>query len=250
VDQFSAQPIAHKILVTKIMSKDTSLYPMKHHPETCDPDDIWRQVVRTQGGKPVEPEQIDLIIKAVIRQLDLGRDDILLDLCCGNGALTTYFFARCVGGLGVDYSEFLINIANQRFVTRDTEAYRLSDALHYLRDEAQPERFTKAMCYGAFPYFPPAAALEMLTLLNRRFLRVRQVFLGQLPDRARIGAFYDDREMPAGVEDDPGGQLGLWRTEEQMIDQARAAGWNARCTRMPDAFFSAHYRFDTVLTRP
>ena len=75
----------------------------------------------------------------------------------------------------------------------------------------------------------------MLTLLNRRFPRIRQVFLGQLPDRARIGVFDENRQMPAGVEDDPGSQLGLWRTEEQMIDEARMAGWNGHCTRMPDA---------------
>ena len=108
-------------------------------------------MVRTQEGKPVEPKQIALIIEAAIRQLDLRTDDILLDLRCGNGALTTHLFAPCAGGLGIDYSEFLINIANQRFVTRATEAYRLSYALHYLREEAQPERFTKAVCYGNLP---------------------------------------------------------------------------------------------------
>lgn len=227
---------------------DTSLYPMKHHPETCDPDDVWRQVARTTGGKPVAPEQIDLIITATTAHLALHEDDVLLDLCCGNGALTTHLFGACAGGLGVDYSTFLIDVANQRFVTRPSESYLMADALHYLRDEPRPERFTKAMCYGAFPYFPHQAALEMLELLNERFVNVRTVLLGQLPDKARISAFYGPTP-PADVADDPGGKLGLWRTQEETIALAHRAGWDADCVRMPDAFFSSHYRYDSILIR-
>lgn len=230
------------------MSEDSSLYPTKHHPETCDPDDIWRQVGRTTSGKPVSSDQIDLIVNAAKQRLSLSEDDILLDLCCGNGALTTHLFQKCAGGLGVDYSEFLIDVANQRFVKRESEAYLLYDALHYLRAENWPDRFTKVMCYGAFPYFPTKAACEMLTQIKDRFANVSTVFLGQLPDKTRISAFYREG-IPAGIEDNPGGKLGMWRTPEEMIDLAKAAGWKADCIRMPDAFFAAHYRFDAILTR-
>jgi SAM-dependent methyltransferase len=230
------------------MREDSSFYPMKHHPEACDRDDLWRQVGRTTGGKPVSSDQIELIVAAATENLSLKRDDVLLDLCCGNGALTTHLFQVCQGGLGVDYSEVLIDIALQRFAFRDTESYLLADALRYLRAEPQPERFTKAMCYGAFPYFPPPAAQEMLTLLHERFSGIERIFIGQLPDKSRIDAFYVNGVAP-GIEADPGGPLGLWRTSQEMESLAAAAGWTARCVRMPDAFFSAHYRFDAVLTR-
>lgn len=229
---------------------DNSSYLFKHHPETCDPDDVWGQVKRTVGGKPLSEEQIDLMVSAIRDGLELSADDALLDLCCGNGALTTRLFAGCRGGLGVDYSGFLIDVANQKFANPPSERYLLSDALEYVRTEAAPEQFTKVLCYGAFPYFDQAAALELLRGLNRRFRSAERVFLGQLPDRDRMDAFFTKAPPAPGEADDPGSLLGLWRTAAQMSELAEAAGWRAECRVMPDSFFAAHYRYDAILTRP
>src|SRR5262245_37058383 len=107
------------------MPADSSHYLFKHHPETCDPDDIWGQVKRTVGGQPVSAQQISLIVDAIRSGLALAPDDTLLDLCCGNGALTTHLFEVCSGGLGVDYSGFLIEVAKARFMRRPSERYLL-----------------------------------------------------------------------------------------------------------------------------
>src|SRR5690348_16761296 len=122
--------------------ESSSDYRFRHHPEECDPEDLWGQVKRTVNGNPVPEEQIEMIVQAIASGLDLAEDDVVLDLCCGNGALTTRIFQRCKGGLGVDYSKFLIEIANTRHCTRPSEQYLLSDALLYLETEDQPERFT------------------------------------------------------------------------------------------------------------
>lgn len=232
-----------------MMSHDNSHYLFKHHPETCDPDDVWAQVKRTVAGKPVTAEQIALIIDAIRAGLALSADDFLLDLCCGNGALTTHVFGTCRGGLGVDYSGFLIDVANRRFVNRPTERYLLSDALEYVEAERAPQSFTKVLCYGAFPYFDDDAAFRLLDGLNRRFARASHVFLGQIPDKTRMAAFYCDRAIGPGEENNPGGLLGIWRTPDEMAALAAKAGWLLDCRRMPDAFFASHYRFDAVLTR-
>ena len=232
------------------MSTDSTQYLFKHHPETCDPDDVWGQVKRTVGGKPVSPEHIDLIVDTIRTGLQLGADDVLLDLCCGNGALTSRIWESCKGGLGVDYSEFLIEVANRRFVRGPEERYLLADALDYVQTEDDPARFTKIVCYGAFPYFDHAAAQQLLTVLNQRFRRVTHIFLGQLPDRSRMDAFFTGKAPAEGEADNPGSLLGIWRTPAEMSDLAQAAGWEARCERMPSSFYAAHYRFDAILTRP
>lgn len=232
------------------MVSDSSDYLFKHHPETCDENDIWGQVKRTVGGKPVPPEQVDMIVAAIRSGLELRPSDRLLDLCCGNGALTSRLFAECAGGVGVDYSEFLIKVANDRFREGGLQSYVLDDALHYVRAAPDAGEFTKVLCYGAFPYFGEAAALELLDQLHRRFPATARIFLGQLPDRSRMAAFYEGRSIPpAGEEDNPGGLLGVWRTDDQMAALARRAGWTAQCVRMPDSFYAAHYRFDAILTR-
>lgn len=231
------------------MPGDSSRYPFKHHPETCAPDDMWGQVKRTVFGQPVPPDQIDLIIAAIESGLSLEPKDRLLDLCCGNGAVTGRIFAKCQGGLGVDYSDFLIEIANSRFAGRASEQYLLADAMDYVAAEARPEQFTKVLCYGAFPYFDDDTAFRLLMALHRRFTGVSRVLLGQLPDKTQLDAFYDGRARAPGVEHDPGGALGIWRTPAELAGLAERAGWSAYCERMPRSFYAAHYRFDAILTR-
>lgn len=231
------------------MSSDNSSYMFKHHPETCDPDDYWGQVKRTVNGKPVSPDQIALIVDSIGNGLQLEADDTLLDLCCGNGALTSHLFARCAGGLGVDYSAFLIEVANRRFTRNGSERYLLSDALDYVLNGDGPDAFTKVLCYGAFPYFGPDAARSMLQALNRRFERVSHIYLGQLPDKSRMDRFFTDRAPAPGEADDPGSLLGIWRTPEELAALAEDAGWIVRPVHQPDQFFASHYRFDAVLSR-
>ena len=66
--------------------------------------DLLRQVERTIGGMPEPQNQIELLISAIRRRLDLRREDILLDLCCGNGLITAQLSHWCRAVVGVDYS--------------------------------------------------------------------------------------------------------------------------------------------------
>ena len=68
-----------------------SEYDYTERPKLFDKNDFWRQVRRTINGKPVDETQINLIINQVCTILSLNKNDDLLDLGCGNGALTTRF---------------------------------------------------------------------------------------------------------------------------------------------------------------
>ena len=69
-------------------------YFHKEYPKTLDPDDLWGQVRRTVNGKPVSDAQIALIVAAIRDGLQFSKEDVVLDLACGNGALSSYFFER------------------------------------------------------------------------------------------------------------------------------------------------------------
>lgn len=221
----------------------------KQHPTTCAPDDYWGQVKRTVNGRPVGPEQIGMITDQVSRGLDIRDSDILLDLCCGNGALTSLFFSRCAGGLGVDFSEPLVQVAKTTFMRRPTENFILQEAVDFVRSYSAPRRFTIALCYGAFSFFTLAEAETLLAVVYGRFSAVRRLFLGNLPDRTRAQAFFGERYR-TNIEDDPGSALGVWHNIEDLLAMAERCGWRAEVLRMPPAFYAAHYRYDLVLTRP
>jgi SAM-dependent methyltransferase len=220
----------------------------KNHPKTCDPEDFWGQVGRTVNGKPVDQAQIDMIVTAVMQGLKLHPDDLLLDLCCGNGALTAYFFARCRGGLGVDFSDCLIEVAQRYFSTQPEYRFEIADVVEFVRSAIEPHRFTKALCYGAFQYLGHSAGEELLSLLRYRFVDIDRLLIGNLPDKSLLGEFYRNRPYTSGVENRSDTPIGIWRTEDEFIALAKRTGWQCTIVRMPSDFYAAHYRYDVILT--
>jgi cyclopropane fatty-acyl-phospholipid synthase-like methyltransferase len=221
----------------------------KEYPKTFDREDLWGQVRRTVNGKPVSEEQIAMIVAAIRRDLQLRADDVVLDLACGNGALSSYLFEDCARLHGVDWSEFLIEIANSRFAISGKSTFLVDDAAHYVGSEPEPGQFTKALCYGSFAYFSEADATRVIDGLARRFANVTRVFIGNLPDLARAGRFYyAGMDYHAELKDHTA-QIGVWRSEMELRELFEASGWKLEIVSMPPAFYAAHYRFDAILTR-
>jgi SAM-dependent methyltransferase len=188
-------------------------------------------------------------VTAVVEQLELNNNDFLLDLCCGNGALTSLLLEHCQGGLGVDFSEYLINVANENFANPPTQAYILSDVVEFCEKPSAPEKFTKMLCYGSFSYIEAHRAEKLLSLLANRFPNVTTAFIGNYPDKAKMLDFFGDRVIEPDIESEADSPIGIWRTEEEFIELASRCGWNAKIHKMPDAYYSAYYRYDIVLTR-
>lgn len=219
------------------------------HARTCAPEDFWAQVKRTVRGQPVSDEQINMIVSAIQTHLSLQPDDAVLDLACGNGELSRRLFAACGSWLGVDLSEYLIEVANRHFAAPPRIAFLAAGAAQYLASEPQPERFSKVLCYGSFAYFSQTDARATLQLLHDRFVNVQTIFIGNLPDRARASAFYAPREPEPEELTDPQAQIGIWRTCEEFAALAAETGWEASFPAMPAGFFAAKYRYDAVLRR-
>jgi len=224
-------------------------YIHKEFPKTCAPDDFFGQVKRTVDGKPVPQEQIDLIVGTIRNALGLSKLDVLLDLGCGNGALSRYLFDDCIAYLGVDFSEYLVEIAKANFEDPPSHVFRLGDAVAYASSEPQPQRFTKGLCYGVFSYFSPTQAEKLLQTLAERFTGLQRVFIGNLPDRDRADRFFRNNEDVENLLDERDSPLGIWRSKAFMKELAHKTGWHARISEMPERFYAAHYRFDVLLTR-
>ena len=218
-------------------------------PRSLPRQDFWRQVKRTVHGHPVDETQIAMIVDAVIAGLRPQSGDVVLDLACGNGALSSRLFPACAGLVGVDYSDYLISVADEFFADPPRRHFLCQDAASFVVQETHPERYTKVLCYGSFAYLTPTDATTTLRALADRFTAASTVFLGNLPDRDRAAGFFTDGVPPATVLADPASAVGIWRTEEELAELADACGWRASFRHMPSAYYAAHYRYDAVLVR-
>ena len=241
------QPMKEPLDGRQWQSERFSFY--KEHPKTCDPHDFWGQVKRTVNGTPVSDDHIAMIVKAVSSGLDLWENDFLLDLCCGNGALSRLFFEKCRGGLGVDFSEKLIEIAKATFERLPDQVYLLDDVVEHAHNETEPERYTKLLCYGSFAYLDAHRAEELLRLCFERYRNASVFYIGNLPDKDQMETFFTDRTYTEGIENEADSAIGIWRTPDEFRALAEAAGWGISFRTMPKDFYAARYRYDVVLTR-
>ena len=218
------------------------------HARTCAIDDFQRQVCRTVNGKPIPDDQLQLIEQAILNGLQLEQADIVLDLACGNGALSQFMFELCKGYRGIDISDFLISVANTYFARTNYE-FVCKDALNYVLEEPLPQTYTKALCYAGFQYFTDDAAVFLLQCLHQKYSHLQRIFIGNQPDRDKAKQFYQSN-MPS-VEEllSHTTAIGKWRTQADFFALASQTGWRATIQMMPDTFYSAHYRFDVILDR-
>jgi SAM-dependent methyltransferase len=220
----------------------------EEHPKSLPRDDFWGQVRRTIYGRRVTEEELAVIVEAIKAGLRLSPDDALLDLMCGNGALTARLFDSCRSVLGVDLSSYLIEIAKEYFERPPQRVFVEEDVLTYVRSEPEPRRFTKVMCYGSLPLLGVDSVESLLSELRRRFVNIERILVGNLPDKERAHLFFgDDFEQQRPNLCDPTSQIGVWWSQMDLHELAKACGWRASFSQLPTNVFNAHYRYDAVL---
>ena len=226
---------------------DKAHYDRVVHPTTCAPDDFWGQVRRTVQGKPIPQEQIDIIYLMVRQALQFQRNDILLDIACGNGRLGSEFFLEVQGYHGIDISPSLIDIAKSNFESLPHFSFEEIDATSYCTQEINPQRFTKVLFFGAFSYLPEAEALSVLSLLRTRFTSLKAVFIAPIPDKDCADTFFytpgENRQL-----DDHTTAIGRWFAQADFLHLAHESGWNVVFPTLPEIFYQKHYRFNALLT--
>ncbi len=227
-------------------------YPANYdaHARSVAADAYWKQVRRTIDGEAVSEAQIMLIVNAVTDGLSLEKTDVVLDLACGNGALSSYLFDRCAGLVGVDVSPYLIDIATKVFARPPSYRFCVQDAVSYLKDPPDASTFSKVLIYGAYQYFSKDEAAEVLNALKERFAAVTRVFIGNIPNKQHVRQFYREAPPTDAELNDHEARIGIWYFPEEFKALAQAAGWQASLSYMPTEFYASNYRFDAILQRP
>lgn len=226
------------------MMMKPSEYDYLERPRQFDRDDFWRQVRRTVKGQPVEDGQIRMIVDQVVQELGLLPADGLIDIGCGNGALTRYFEPYAQRILGVDYSRYLLEIAQEYFATP-----RLSFELLSIENLIQSQRhveYGKALLYGVSSYLTD----ELLTQLVGWYFSTsapRTLFVGNIRDKALAAEFYDHETSEQELSD-PTTSIGKWRTRDWFRRLAQDLGLELALVKMPSDFYLSHYYFDAIFT--
>jgi len=225
-------------------------------------DDAMKQVGKTQLGVPVGAEQIDMILQAIENALDLHEADHVVDLGCGNGLVSERIAVKVASVLGLDASPQLIEDA-QRFRSTDTLKFAVGDFTdpQILSDWPGSLGVANIWKWYSYEVIQHLTHSELRSFLATVVAKVRnheqgkspglRLFLGSIPDQAKIHAFYDtpqrwahyERSLVEGVE-----QIGTWWEQDELRSLVEQAGFTFEVIPQERDLYTSHYRFHALLS--
>jgi ubiquinone/menaquinone biosynthesis C-methylase UbiE len=215
-------------------------------------DSLLEQSARR--GEQYNFEKIALDIK---EKMQFKNDEVILDVCCGNAALTRYIAHWCKEIHGVDYSEHLIETAKK---IKANEAIsnlhlHLSDAMN-IDKLFQGNFFDKSYCYFSFQYFNK----EKRELLLEKLFYVTKpdgvIFIGDIPDKTRMWNFYPSRikfyreKFSRFIKLKEGEcNLGWWVKPQEIIEWCKKNKLSVSILPQSKELPHWYYRFDVMINK-
>lgn len=214
--------------------------------------DFLVQVGHTASGKPISHAEFETLLANIETSLRLEPSHQLLDVCCGNGYLSSHIAQKVGKIVGVDLSAGLIEVA-RRHHAQCGETYHVLDALQIGSLASLTDiRFDRILLYAALQHLPSDSLERLLGGMGAIAAPSHVIMLGFVPDRALRWRFYDTllkklrhfgrrlrgREM-----------IGTWWDRKAIARTAARLGYECRFEPMPAGTSGAHYRFNIILER-
>ena len=239
------------------MSKLNAIEIYTKHAAQCNSKDFLKQVWRTVNGEDISAGQLDFILNSIRNNLKLSKDDILLDLFCGNGHLSHFFIDEIKGLHGVDGSDYLIQVANDNFRVENKSSYACSDLTlldlnGILQNSLFSQKdFTKILIFGSIQYLSKSLLGDFFAFLYKNFTNVIYIYISPVPNKNYAADFFKKRNVDVNTVnlDENNSPVGSWHDPKEFIDIASKAGWNAREILSESEYYQSFYRFNILLSR-
>lgn len=222
------------------------------YPATVGKTDYFGQVGKTVDGESISSLQFQCIVDSIASQLDLQQEDVLLDLCCGNGLITSSLATECRKVIGVDYSKPLLSVA-KRDHQFDNIRYVHASILDLDSETLLAEEtFTKVLMYEALQHFSRQDLRKILTISLSLSTADVSILIGSVPDRTRKRNFYNTpkRQIVAAWRQlTARNAIGSWWTHGEIFRVSEQMKFHCQFLAQNETLHTAHYRFDVLLRR-
>ncbi|MCD9124381.1 methyltransferase domain-containing protein [Luteimonas fraxinea] len=235
------------------MSEDWRLFWSSYRrSESVESGNLLRQVGRTVQNVPISDEAVVLLVERIAAALDLQSEDTLLDLCCGNGAITSRLARRVNHVVAVDFAPHLIETARLRSAVENVD-YLVDDATKPASELLGREHSArKFLMNAALAYFRPRQLEDIVGGIVAHVKGERFRFhLTDVPDESLKWNFYDTPERRARFEanaavvDGLNDGLGRWWELAEIEAVAEKFGLVVTVIDQPRAL--SNYRMDVTL---
>lgn len=219
--------------------------------EAQQESDLFFQVGKTINKIPVTDDIFTTMIEDIVKSLNLTKNDILLELCCGNGLLTYPLsnFSKFV--YAFDFTKQMIDNA-KKFKQKGNIIYEVGDAksnfFKLFRLEEIPNKFLINDSLAYFNLDELKAIVATIVSNSKNFA----LYITGIPCEELKWNFYDTEERKnlylSNVEngDLSNNGMGRWWSFTEL--EAIAREFNLKCTiEMPSKVYN--YRMNILLKK-
>lgn len=207
--------------------------------------DEQSQVLRTRNKQPIDQRKWQITLTTVGQQLELQANDILLDLCCGNGLFCAAFKDQVALIEAVDISPELTELLAKRSLqnvtvsTSDMRAVQFSD-----------KQFSKVLWYAGIQYIDESDIVSMIRRIRSWMKRDGILMIGDIPDRSKLWNYFNDETRRASyfkglAERKP--IIGSWLEADWLERLCLASGFvSASAVPQHEELIYSDFRFDLI----
>jgi len=214
-----------------------------------DEKEFWKQVKRTVDGKSVSEEDINLIKTKIFESLELKTSDKLIDIGCGNGAITNLLKTKVSSIKAFDPSKYMIEIAKKYF-SSSSISFVVASALEMIEIIKFKDSYNKILFYGSFSYIEVDEAKIILKKLYKLLKENSKIFIGNIPNVEFHEEFFSRYTNPIipPIKSHKS-SIGVWYSPSELQRVCANCGWKTSTSIMPKEFYSSSYRFDLTLSK-
>jgi ubiquinone/menaquinone biosynthesis C-methylase UbiE len=199
------------------------------------------KVGRTIKGKPISEIIWKKTLTHIFKEINLKKNDVVLDLAAGSGSLAFPMSLKSKHVIAVDISRKLLDSIPKR-----KNISVLKGDIRFLKFENNT--FDKIIFNFAIQHFTDKEVIELSTKLFSWLKVGGSLYIGDIPDEARLFKFYNNTERKKALfnsilQNKP--IIGNWFHKQFLKEVFKSAGFNHVVLKnQPPYFINAHYRFD------
>ena len=204
---------------------------------------LHNDVGRTINGVPIDKESWNKTLDYITNIMDIKLEDIVLDVCAGNGIISKELSKKCSQVTAVDFSKRLLNkIDVSRFKN-------IQVALKDVRKlDFESNSFDKIIFYFSVQHFTKS---EVVVLFRKFYDWLKPggiLFIGDIPDSSRIWNFFNSEErrkiyFKSLESESP--VIGTWFNRVFFEYLSLSMGFEEfNSIDQPKYQINSHYRFD------
>jgi len=215
--------------------------------------DYWNSVAEYKSPllqvqrDAISESQLLLIEKHICSLLDLQINDVLLDVCCGNGLITKRLAKYCKQVIGVDFSKKLVETAQE-----NSEQVNL----HFIEEDATQLtrsieiKFDKILLYFSFQYLNSMQGALVISEMKKLLKPEGIILIGDIPDQNKFWLYYNTFLKRAfyfkqWILCQP--KMGKFWAEIQMDTLAKNNNLKGEYCSQNEDLPHSHYRFDYLM---